>query len=128
MFNSSNNNVVVGTEGNINKYDVEIRGIEQKVFEDEMKDQEQQESYVLRDIKKTKVLIQQYKDESSQKFKRGSTEVQKVYDGILVLEASKEAKMSCIFKTNNLLMNVGTTPSEEIVNIGTVNDYSCDQG
>ena len=29
-FDSSNNNVVVGTEDNINKYDAEIRGIEQK--------------------------------------------------------------------------------------------------
>ena len=52
-FNSSNNNVDVGTEGNINKYDVEIREIEQKVFEDEMKDQEQKKNYVLRDIKET---------------------------------------------------------------------------
>ena len=39
-YNFSNKNLVVGTEGNINKYDVEIRGIEQKVFEDEMKDRE----------------------------------------------------------------------------------------
>ena len=52
-FDSSNNNVVVGTEGKINKYDVEIRGIEHKLFEDEMKDQEKQEIYVLRDIKET---------------------------------------------------------------------------
>ena len=52
-FDSSNNNVVVGTEGNINKYDIEIRGIEHKLFEDKMKYQEQQEIYVLRDIKET---------------------------------------------------------------------------
>ena len=52
-YNFSNNNVAVGTENNINKYNVEIREIEQKVFGDEMKDQEQQESYVLRDIKET---------------------------------------------------------------------------
>ena len=64
-YKFSNNNMVVGTKGNINKYDVEIRGIEQKLFEDEMKDQEQQESYVLRDIKETEVLNQQDKYESS---------------------------------------------------------------
>ena len=33
--------MAIGTKGNINKYDVEIREIEQKVFGDEMKDQEQ---------------------------------------------------------------------------------------
>ena len=52
-YNFSNNNVAIGTEGNINKYDVEIREIEHKVFGDEMKDQEQQEIYVLKDIKET---------------------------------------------------------------------------
>ena len=88
---------VVGTSGDINKYDVEIREIEQKVFKDEMKDHEQQESYVLRYIKETTILNQQDKVESSQHFKTGSTEIQKVYDGRLVLEASKEAKRSCIF-------------------------------
>ena len=41
FFDSSNNNVVVGTKGNINKYDVEIREIEQKVSGVEMKDQGQ---------------------------------------------------------------------------------------
>ena len=65
-FNSSNNNVVVGTKGNINKYNVEIKEIEQKVFGDEMKYEEKQESYVLRDIKETTILIQQDKDERSQ--------------------------------------------------------------
>ena len=39
-YNFSNNNVVVGTEGKINKYNVEIREIEQNLF-GEMKDQEQ---------------------------------------------------------------------------------------
>ena len=45
-----------------------------------------------------------------------------------MLEASKEAERSYLFKTNNLLMNAGTTPDEKFVTIGTVNDYSCDQG
>ena len=127
FFNSSNNNVVVGTEGNINKYDVEIREIEQKVFGDEMKDQEQQENYVLRDINETLVLNQQDKDESNQQLKRGSVETQKIYDGRLVLEASKEAESSYLFKTNSLLMNAGTTPNEKVVSIGEINDYSRDQ-
>ena len=107
-YNISNNNVVAGTEGNINKYDVEIREIEQKVFGDEMKNQEQQESYVFRDIREIEVLNQQDKDESSQQFKTRSTEIQKVYDGILVLEASKEVERSYIFKTNNFFMNADT--------------------
>lgn len=44
-----------------------------------------------------------------------------------MLEASKEAKMSYLFKTNSLLMNVGTTPDEKVVAIKEINDYSCDQ-
>ena len=44
-----------------------------------------------------------------------------------MLEASKEAERSCIFKTNNFLMNVGTTPDEKCFTIGVVNDYNCDQ-
>ena len=73
-------------------------------------------------------MNQQDKDESSQQFKRGFTEIQKVYDGRLVLEAAKEAERYCVFKTNSLLMNAGTTPDEKFVTIGAINDYSCDQG
>ena len=64
-YNFSNNNVVVSTKGNINKYDVEIREIEQKVFGDEMKDQEQQKSYVFRDIKEIEVLMQEHQGQFS---------------------------------------------------------------
>ena len=47
-----------GAEDSINKYDAEIREIEQRLFEGEMKYREQQGSYVLRDMKETEVLIQ----------------------------------------------------------------------
>jgi len=46
-----------GVEDSINKYDVEIREIEQRLFEGEMKDQEQQGSYIFRYMKETEVLI-----------------------------------------------------------------------
>ena len=116
-YNFSNKNVVVGTENNINKYDVEIREIEKKVFGNEMKDQELQEIYVLRDIKEIEVLNQNDKDESSQQFEIGSTEIQEDYDGRLVLEASKDAKRSYFLKTNSLLMNASTTKDEKFVTI-----------
>ena len=119
--------MVVGTEGDINKYDVEIWEIGQKVFGVEMKDQKQQGSCVLRDITETKVLNQQDKDGSNQQFKTRSTEIQKVNDGRLVLEASKETERSYLFKTNSLLMNAGTTLDEEIVAIKEIKDYSCNQ-
>ena len=48
-YNFSNNDVTIRTENDINIYDVEIREIEQKLFGDEMKNQEQQGSYVHRD-------------------------------------------------------------------------------
>jgi len=54
FLDSSNNDVIVGMEDNINKYDAEIIEIEQRLFEGEMEDQEQQGSYVLRDMKETK--------------------------------------------------------------------------
>ena len=47
-------------------------------------------------------MNQQDKDESSQQFKTGSTEIQEVYDGRLVLEALKEAEISYLFKTYSL--------------------------
>ena len=72
-------------------------------------------------------MNQQDKYESNQKFKRGSTEIQKFYDGRLVLEASKEVERSCIFKTNNLLMNAGTSLDEKVVAIKGINEYGCDQ-
>ena len=97
-YNFSNNNVTIDTENDINRYDVEIREIEQKVFGDEMKDQEQQENYVFRDIKETELLTQQDKDKIIQQFKTGSNEIQEVYDGRLVLEASKEDERSCFLK------------------------------
>lgn len=58
---------------------------------------------------------------------RGSVEIQKVYDGILVFKESTEGERSCISRTNNLLMNAGTVSDEKFVTIGTINDYSCDQ-
>ena len=45
-----------------------------------------------------------------------------------MLEASREAERSYLFKTNSLLINAGTAPDEKFVTIGVVNDYSCDQG
>ena len=44
-----------------------------------------------------------------------------------MLEASKEAERSYLFKTNSLLMNAGTTPYEKVVSIGETNEYSCGQ-
>ena len=52
----------------------------------------------------------------------------KVDNGRLVLEESKEAERSYIFKTNSLLMNAGTSLHEKFVTIGEIDDYSCDQG
>jgi len=69
-LDSSINNVVVGMEDNINKYDAKIREIEKRLFEDEMQDQEHQKSYALRDMKETKVLIQQDEYGINQQFKR----------------------------------------------------------
>ena len=69
-LDSSVNDVTLGMEDNINKYDVEIREIEQRLFEGEMEDQEQQGIHVLRDMKETEVLIQQDKDGRNQQFKR----------------------------------------------------------
>ena len=92
-----------------------------------MKDQEQQESYVFRDINETEVLNQQDKDERSQQFKTWSVEIHRIYDGRLVLEASKEDERSYLFKTNSFLMNAGTTPDDKFVTIGAIDDYSCDQ-
>lgn len=57
-----------GVEDNINKYDAEIREIEQRLYEGEMKDQEQQGSYVLRGIKEIEILTQQDAYGSNQKF------------------------------------------------------------
>ena len=42
-----------GVEDNINKYDAEIREIEQRLFGGEMEDQEQQGRHVLRAMKET---------------------------------------------------------------------------
>ena len=39
-LDSSVNDVNIGTKPNINKYDAEIKEIEQRLFEGEMKDQE----------------------------------------------------------------------------------------
>ena len=50
-LDSSVNDVKVSMEDNINKYDVEIREIEQRLFEGEIEDQEQQGSYVVKDMK-----------------------------------------------------------------------------
>ena len=44
-----------------------------------------------------------------------------------MLEPSKEAERSYLFKTNSLLMNAGTIPYEEIVAIKAIKDYSCNQ-
>ena len=52
-YKFSNNDVTVGTENDINIYDVKIREIEHKLFGIEMEDQNQQGSYVCRDIKET---------------------------------------------------------------------------
>ena len=73
-------------------------------------------------------MNQQDKDKSSHPFIIGFFVIQKFDDGRLVLEASKEAERSYLFKTNVLLMNAGTTPDKEFVTIGAINDYSCDQG
>ena len=72
-------------------------------------------------------MNQQDKDKSSQKFKTGSSKIQEVYDGRLVLEASKEVERSYLSKTNSLLMNAGTTPDKEFVTIGAINGYIYDQ-
>lgn len=67
---STINDATAGMEDIINKYDVGIREIEQRLFEGEMKDQEQQGSYVLRNMKETKELIQEDKDGRNQQFER----------------------------------------------------------
>lgn len=59
-----------GVEDRINKYDAEIREIEQRLYEGEMKDQKQQGGYVLKGIKETKILTQQDECGSNQKFGR----------------------------------------------------------
>lgn len=64
------NEVTADVEDNINKYDDEIREIEQMLFEGEMKYQEQQGSYVPRDMKGKKVLIQHDEDGRNQQFER----------------------------------------------------------
>lgn len=88
-FEAPINNVVVGMEDNTNKYDAEIREIEKRLFEDEMKYQEQQESYFLRDMKETKVLIQQDKDGRNQQFKRDDQQHEsKFEEGIRLQEYS----------------------------------------
>ena len=51
--NFSDNKLNAGTETNINRYDVELREIEHKLFGVEMEDHEQQENYVRREIKET---------------------------------------------------------------------------
>lgn len=50
-YKFSNNDVTVGTENEINRYDVEIRGVEQKLVGNEMEDQKQQGNCVFMDIK-----------------------------------------------------------------------------
>ena len=42
-------------------------------------------------------------------------------------EASEEIERSYIFKTNSLLVNVGTALDDKIVGIKVINDYSCGQ-
>ena len=69
-LDSSVNDVTTDVEDSINKYDAEIREIEQMLFEGEMKDQEQQGSYVLRDMKETEVLTQHDEDGRNQQFER----------------------------------------------------------
>ena len=65
-YTFSNNDVTVRTENNSNRYDVEIRKIEQKLFGIKMEDQKQQGSCVCRDIKE--IVNQQDEDGSSQQF------------------------------------------------------------
>ena len=72
-------------------------------------------------------MIQQDECGSSQQFKIESIKDQKVDDGRLMPEASKEAKRSYLFKTNSLLMNAGTEPDEKVVAIKAIKDYSCYQ-
>lgn len=110
-YKFSNNDVTVGTENDIDRYDVEIRGIEQKLFGSEMEDQNPQGSWVCRDIKET--LNQQDEGESGQQFETRSIEIQKVNDGRLMPEASKETERSSLFKTNNLLVNAGIVTGAE---------------
>ena len=86
-YNFLDNDVSVCTESDINRYDVEVKEVERKLFGVEMEDQKQQENYVHRDIKETALLIQQDEDESNQQFKTGSTKVQKVDDGRFMPEA-----------------------------------------
>ena len=90
-----------------------------------MEDQNQQGSCVYSDIKET--MNQHDENGSSQQFEIESIEVQKVDDGRLMPEASSDTERSYIFKTNILLVNLGTTPDERIVAMKATKDYSSNQ-
>lgn len=73
-------------------------------------------------------MNQQDEDKSSQQFETRSIEVQKVNDGRLMPEASKETERSYLFKTNNLLVKAGIALDERVVDIKEIQDYSCNKG